>query len=208
MAGPNDAAAAAAAAPRVVVFAGPNGAGKTTYAESILSALGVATFVNADYIARGLSGRNANAAAMAAGRVMLHRLHELAGARADFAFETTLASRSFAPFLQRLKAQGYRVSIFYFALRSAGLALRRVRMRVKLGGHDVERDTVLRRYQRSLWNFFALYQALADEWSMFDNSLDGSARLVAAYHGGQLTIEDATEWQSLLTNRPPAAGLY
>lgn len=194
------------AAPRVIVFAGPNGAGKTTYAESILSAMGMQTFVNADFIARGLSGRNANAAAMAAGRVMLRRLHELALAKADFAFETTLASRSFAPFLRLLKVQGYKVAVFYFALRSAGLALRRVKMRVKLGGHDIERDTVLRRYERSLANFFDLYRPLADEWSVFDNSLDGSARLIATYHGGQLTIEDATEWQSLLTNRRPAPG--
>ena len=43
--------------PRVVIFAGPNGAGKSTHADAILAALGIETFVNADYIARGLSGR-------------------------------------------------------------------------------------------------------------------------------------------------------
>jgi predicted ABC-type ATPase len=42
--------------PRVVVFAGTNGAGKSTHADAILAALGVETFVNADYIARGLCG--------------------------------------------------------------------------------------------------------------------------------------------------------
>jgi predicted ABC-type ATPase len=54
--------------PRVVIFAGPNGAGKSTHADAILAALGINTFVNADYIARGLSGRNAEAVAMMAGR--------------------------------------------------------------------------------------------------------------------------------------------
>ena len=43
-------------APRVVVFAGPNGAGKSTHADDILKAMGIPTFVNADYIARGLAG--------------------------------------------------------------------------------------------------------------------------------------------------------
>ena len=38
-------------APRVVIFAGPNGAGKSTHADAILAALGMETFVNADYIA-------------------------------------------------------------------------------------------------------------------------------------------------------------
>lgn len=44
--------------PRVVIFAGPNGAGKSTHADAILAALGIETFVNADYIARDLCGRS------------------------------------------------------------------------------------------------------------------------------------------------------
>ena len=103
-------------APRVVVFAGPNGAGKSTHADDILKAMGIPTFVNADYIARGLAGTNTEAVNMAAGRIMLRRLSELAAAREDFAFESTLSSRSFAPFLQRLKAAGYRIAIYYFSL--------------------------------------------------------------------------------------------
>ena len=98
--------------PRVIIFAGPNGAGKSTHADAIVAALGIDTFVNADYIARGLSGRNADAVAMQAGRIMLTRLKELAAAQQDFAFESTLSSRSFAPFLRQLKAQGYQVAIF------------------------------------------------------------------------------------------------
>ena len=61
-------------APRVIIFAGPNGAGKSTHADAIVAALGINTFVNADYIARGLSGRHAAAVAMRAGRIMLTRL--------------------------------------------------------------------------------------------------------------------------------------
>ena len=74
-------------APRVVIFAGPNGAGKSTHADAILAALDIETFVNADYIARGLSGRNTEAVAFEAGRIMLKRLHQLGEAKADFAFE-------------------------------------------------------------------------------------------------------------------------
>ena len=142
--------------PRVVIFAGPNGAGKSTHADAIVAALGIDTFVNADYIARGLSGRNADAVAMQAGRIMLTRLKELAVAGKDFAFESTLSSRSFAPFLRQLKAQGYQVAIYYFSLTSASLAVRRVKLRVAMGGHDVPEDTVRRRFGRSLLNFHSL----------------------------------------------------
>lgn len=84
--------------PSVVILAGPNGAGKSTVAPALLrDTFGVEEFVNADTIARGLSAFGPDRAAMAAGRIMLSRLRELARQRVDFAFETTLASRSFAP---------------------------------------------------------------------------------------------------------------
>ena len=186
-------------APRVVVFAGPNGAGKSTHADAILAALGIPTFVNADYIARGLAGQRTETVAFAAGRIMLNRLHELAQAQADFAFESTLSSKSFYPFLLQLKAHGYHVAIYYFALSSSRLAQRRVKHRVALGGHDVPADVVKRRFGRSLQNFFQLYAGVADEWMMFDNSSGHTAQTVAHLTNGQQTIEDTTLWRKLQT---------
>ena len=183
--------------PRVVIFAGPNGAGKSTHADAILAALEIETFVNADYIARGLSGRNTDAVNFEAGRIMLKRLQQLADAGADFAFESTLSSRTFAPFLRALKAQGYSVAIYYFALTNARLAVRRVKLRVALGGHHVPSDVVKRRFVRSLNNFFTLYAPIADEWTLFDNSASSSAGQVASQWENQLQITDQTIWQKL-----------
>jgi predicted ABC-type ATPase len=90
--------------PLVVVVAGPNGAGKSTTAPRLLQkALVVSEFVNADAIALGLSAFRPEAAAMPAALAMLARIRALARSRADFAFETTLASRSFAPWLETLR---------------------------------------------------------------------------------------------------------
>lgn len=181
-------------APRVVVFAGPNGAGKSTHADDLLKAMGISTFVNADYIARGLAGTHTETVNITAGRIMLRRLNELASAREDFAFESTLASRSFAPFLRRLKASGYHIAIYYFSLANAALAVRRVKLRVSLGGHDVPADVVRRRFTRSRANFFALYALLADDWALFDNSHAGQARLIAEFSQQQLQVKDAFIW--------------
>jgi predicted ABC-type ATPase len=183
--------------PRVIIFAGPNGAGKSTHADAILAALGIPTFVNADYIARGLSGRNAEAVAMMAGRIMLTRLKELTAAQQDFAFESTLSSRSFAPFLRRLKAQGYQVAIYYFSLASPSLAVRRVKLRVAMGGHDVPADVIRRRFDRSLNNFFSLYTPLADRWVVFDNSAIGAAHLLATQEDDNLQIMEPKKWLKL-----------
>ena len=180
-----------------MVFAGPNGAGKSTHAEAILSALGIDTFVNADFIARGLAGRHTETVAITAGRIMLNRLRDLAEAGQDFAFESTLSSRTFLLFLKRLRLQGYHVAIYFFALRSSRLALRRVRHRVALGGHDVPADVVIRWFGRSLHNFSSLYTEVADEWMMFDNSSGTTARLIAQFVGGRTTIEDNALWLKL-----------
>ncbi len=183
--------------PRVVIFAGPNGAGKSTHAEAILAQLGMRTFVNADYIARGLAGSHAEAVAMQAGRIMLTRLKELAAAREDFAFESTLSSRSFAPFLRELKSQGYQVAIYYFSLANPTLAVRRVKLRVAMGGHDVPADVVRRRYGRSVSNFLDLYTPLADDWTVYDNSLAGQAAMIASFANGTLNILEPKPWLKL-----------
>lgn len=65
--------------PLVVILAGPNGAGKSTGAAELLrGAFAVQEFVNADTIAAGLSAYRPESIAVAAGRIMLDRLRELA----------------------------------------------------------------------------------------------------------------------------------
>jgi predicted ABC-type ATPase len=72
--------------------------GKTTISRQVLEkTLGMDQFVNADTIAQGLSGFHPESAAFSAGRIMIQRLRELGEAQSNFAFESTLASRTFAP---------------------------------------------------------------------------------------------------------------
>src|ERR1700732_1413514 len=95
-------------APSVIVLAGPNGAGKTTASRAVLAeTLRVPTFVNADVIAQGLAGFDPDSAALEASRIMLERLRALAAQRADFAFETTLAGRTYVAWLRSLRESGY-----------------------------------------------------------------------------------------------------
>lgn len=184
-------------APQVVVLGGPNGAGKSTVAPELLrNALGLKEFVNADQIASGLSAFNTEAVAFEAGRIMLRRVHELARERSTFAFESTLASRSFHQFLVRLKADGYRVLVFYVALMSPELAVARVEHRVRMGGHDVPEDIVRRRFHRSLKNLFELYLPIADRWRVFDNST-GTKPTKVAEQGKALRVFARTKWQHL-----------
>lgn len=183
--------------PLVVVIAGPNGAGKSTTAPQLLrNALRVEEFVNADAIAAGLSAFRPSSVAFAAGRVMLERIDDLARARRDFAFETTLANRSFGPWLARLRESGYRAHLAFLALPSAEMAVARVAERVRLGGHDVPEDVVRRRFERGLRNFFALYRDLVDTWQVRDNSQLQRPRRIADGGAGLPTrVVGPAAWQ-------------
>jgi predicted ABC-type ATPase len=167
--------------PQVVIIAGPNGAGKSTLAPFLLrDTFGLMEFVNADTISAGLSAFNAQAVAFEAGRLMLARLRDLAEEKRSFAFESTLASRSYAPWITRLARERYQFHLLFLWLSTAELAIQRVSARVRHGGHAVSKDTIRRRYKRGIHNAFNLYLPLADSWVIYDNSGAGSPLLMAA----------------------------
>ena len=180
-----------------MILAGPNGAGKSTVAPALLhGALAVNEFVNADVIASGLSAFHPESAAIAAGRVMLARLRELAAQRVSFAFETTLASRSFAPWLRDLATAGYDIHMLFLWLPSADFALDRVAERVRSGGHDIPPDTVRRRYRSGLHNFFSLYEPIVSTWRLYDSS-GSEPRLIATRLESQpIRVYDEGVWSA------------
>lgn len=157
--------------PRCIVIAGPNGAGKTTFAREYLPGIArVLHFVNADLIAGGLSPLKPELAAIAAARIVLREIDRLAIERVDFAFETTLSGRTYLRRMETWKRAGYRIEIVYLRLGSVDLALRRIEVRVRQGGHDVPKRDVLRRFKRGWENFQKTYQPMAESWAVYDNS--------------------------------------
>jgi len=135
-------------------------------------------FVNADMIAYGLSPLNPQGAAIAAGRIMLERIKALVADKKDFAFETTLSTRSYVNLVRDARNAGFTVTLLFFWLRSADEAKMRVAERVSTGGHFIPDDVVERRYRGGLRNFFRLYKENVDAWLLFDNS-DSVPELVA-----------------------------
>ncbi|MCW5870158.1 MAG: zeta toxin family protein [Candidatus Eremiobacteraeota bacterium] len=157
--------------PSIFVIAGPNGAGKSTAAPTLLrDEFKVPIYVNADTIATGLSAFDPESAAFQAGRIMLTQLDQLRQSGKSFAFETTLATRGYARWLQQTQISGYQVYLLFLALPSPEIAVQRVALRVRSGGHGIPEDTIRRRYQRGLSNFFQLYRPLCDEWIFADNA--------------------------------------
>lgn len=153
------------------VIAGCNGAGKTTASYTILpEILNCDEFVNADEIARGLSPFRPEKASIQAGRLMLQRIKSLIKNGQDFAFETTLATKSYKNLITDAQANGYSVTLIFFYLNSQDLAVKRVETRVKEGGHDIPEKVIRRRYENGLKNFFNIFKSIVDEWMFIENS--------------------------------------
>ncbi len=183
--------------PQVYMIGGPNGAGKTTSAMNLLpELLECEEYVNADAIAAALSPFHPEATAMQAGRLMLDRIHELSNKNIDFAFETTMASRSFAPFLLRCKEQGYQINLLFLWLQSPELAVERVAFRVENGGHHILEETIRRRYQRSIKNFLEIYIPLANKWVFCDNSSEKPITIAETIDGKNV-VYDNDCWRNI-----------
>lgn len=186
--------------PHLIIIAGPNGAGKTTSAPILLKdTLHVNDFVNADTIAQGLCAFQPEKAAIQAGKVMLERMHRLAQAKVNFAFETTLASRTFVPWIVELQKNGYLFHLIFLWLKNAELAISRVWERTKVGGHSVPEQIIRRHYKVGLKNFFNLYKPIADSWQFYNNSNINDLALIASIESNKrLIIQNEVIWKKIL----------
>jgi predicted ABC-type ATPase len=131
--------------------------------------LDCAAFLNADIIAAELSPGDPERVAIQAGRIMLSRLDELMEDKADFAFETTLSTKSYVSLIKTAREKGYKVTLLYIWLRSPETAMKRVTSRVAHGGHNIPADVIRRRYDRGLFNLHNLYTSVCDRWIVVDN---------------------------------------
>ena len=153
------------------IIAGCNGAGKTTASFTILpDILDCKEFVNADEIAKGISPFQPEKVSLDAGRIMLNRINELIEENQNFAFETTLSTRSYKNKILAAKNKGYRVTLLFFWLQNIELAKERVKIRVEEGGHNINPDIIERRYYKGIKNLFDIYLPIIDGALIFDNS--------------------------------------
>jgi predicted ABC-type ATPase len=185
--------------PNLYIISGCNGAGKTTASYTVLpELLNCYEFVNADNIAAELSPFNPENVAVEAGRIMLKRIKDLLKTGVDFAFETTLATRSYVSFIKLAKEKGYKVTLLYFWLSSPQMAMERVATRVSEGGHHIPDDVVERRYHRGIKNLIDLYINISDSWIVMDNT-NPHAELIA---NGSAELEKFINnndiWETLL----------
>jgi predicted ABC-type ATPase len=178
--------------PVLTVVAGANGSGKST----LTKLSGVNTLlIDPDAIARQIDPVNPSAAAIAAGRQALVLCQQYAESKQSFMVETTLAGKSYLNLMREMKSRSWSVVLIYIGLDNPNLNVKRVGDRVELGGHDVPRSDILRRYERSLANLTKAVK-IVDRLILYDNSTNAGHQIIATVEGDRSVIytQDLPGW--------------
>jgi predicted ABC-type ATPase len=170
--------------PELTVVAGANGAGKSTLTK--LSSINV-PLIDPDAIARDIAPDNPESAALAAGRKTIELARSYIQSGSSFVVETTLAGNTYLNLMREVKALGWVVSLTYVGIDDPITNIQRVRSRVQLGGHDVPRTDILRRYERSLANLSKAAK-IVGQLILYDNSTDAGHQLLATIEGDSKVI--------------------
>jgi predicted ABC-type ATPase len=178
--------------PELMVIAGPNGAGKSSLTKLSTTNIPV---IDPDAIAREITPENPESAALAAGRQAIVLAKEYTQLDRSFIVETTLAGNSYLNLMREVKSLGWSVRLTYIGINNPTTNIQRVRSRVKLGGHDVPRADILRRYERSLVNLSKAAQ-IADRLDLYDNSTNEGYQLIATIEGDRsiIYVQELPEW--------------
>jgi predicted ABC-type ATPase len=171
------------------MIAGPNGSGKTTVTVLLRRdqwSEGV-EYINPDDIAKEKFGDwNSRDAILSAANWAQNRREELLKQNAGIAFETVFSAPDKIDFLERAKAEGYFLRIFFVSTSDPRINASRVTQRVMDGGHTVPLEKIVSRYNKSMINLAAAIE-IADRVYLYDNSIENAeARLCARVSDGMI----------------------
>ena len=158
--------------PTLYVVAGANGSGKSTIINKHKNLIKDVKFVNPDDIAASIDSNydgKDNALTLKASREALKQQDNLLKECKTFGIETTFSGKRELRIMKQAKDLGYQVKLIYIGLNKPFANIERVAERTKNGGHFVDPETIVRRYDKSM-NNLEKGIAVADKTYLVDNS--------------------------------------
>jgi len=130
---------------------------------------------------------------------MINRIDKLIQQKENFAFETTLSSKSILRIIEKAKTSGYKIDILFFYLNSYQIAIQRVKERVKQGGHNIPREVIMRRYRRGIINLINTYKNICD-YCMIANNSGTNPKIIAEIKNNSqqiISIHSEADWHKI-----------
>ena len=190
--------------PKLIVIAGPNGSGKTSVTGKILDHEWIegCTYINPDNIAQEEFGDWNSPEAIINAAIMAAKLREKCLSNNEgVLFETVLSAIDKLEYINRAKAAGYFIRLFYVGTDNPTINASRIAHRVMEGGHDVPISKIISRFTRSIANC-GYIASQVDRLYVYDNSIDyAEPKLLFRASNGRLdkVYSDVNNWaQSIL----------
>jgi len=155
---------------KLFIIAGANGSGKTTLAKEVLPEYNL-EFINADEVARSINPDDLQSVRVTAGKIVLKKLDDCLNKGISIAIESTLAGNFLLKHIKKAKDLGYQTAIIYVFLDNPQFNIERIRSRIRNGGHYIPDEDVIRRYHRSIFNFWNKYKDNVDTWEIYYNGI-------------------------------------
>ena len=166
---------------KLYIIAGPNGSGKTTMARELVKNEKI-TFLDK------IAAKHNDSAGLLSGRILLDKLDKLIHNKKSIVLESTISGHYHNKVIEQARKAKYEIILVYVFLDSVEQNLARIKHRVAMGGYNVPISDVLRRYTRSVKNFWNV-ENLVDQWELYYNG-ENSYELVARGKEGILEIMD------------------
>jgi predicted ABC-type ATPase len=156
----------------LIIIAGPNGSGKTTLAKEYLATnKGNYMYLNADEIAYEINPVDPISVRLEAGKEFFDRFDRFIKDHKNVLIETMLSGKSVSNLIKQVRKQGrYFITLIFIFLDNEELCIERVKTRVSKGGHSVPEKDIVRRFGRSIVNFWEMYRHLSDRWLLYYNT--------------------------------------
>jgi predicted ABC-type ATPase len=173
---------------QLIIVGGANGSGKTTFARAFLEDKDY-IFLNADEIAKSISPTQMDKYKVTAGKLFFERFQQITANKQNVLIESTLSGKYLLKHLPGLSEQ-YEITMFYVFINNIKVCIERIKERVKKGGHHVPTEDVIRRFDRSLYNFWCLYKNKVHKWYVYSNISDEYEEIMYGTSKEQFIVND------------------
>ena len=107
----------------------------------------------------------------------------------SFSYETVMSHPHKIAFMEKARANGYRVYLYFVAIEDPLINIGRVQVRVEQEGHGVEKEKITKRYFKSLEQLESAIQN-SDRAFLWDNSREVSFLFAEIEHGNSVNLTD------------------